>query len=537
MERRRHSALIATLVLGLSLASGAPVFAAADNAAAVSRALALVERFPALTLHGPEHTYTARDVIVDVDGTEHVRLDRRYRGLRVIGGDMVVHTSANGVLRSVSKTLERPINVPAKPQVDAASATGAALAGRAGYVSAGQPEQVVYARGALPELAYDVRVNGTQKDGTPSELHVIVSATNGRVMDSWDDVHTLPTVGTNNGKGYFNGIVSLTTDSVSIKTTSRGKTTTQNGWYLRDPSRGGQYTINMANATSGGSTFFSTTNLWGNGLLSNVETVGVDAQYGTAMTWDYYLTTHGRNGIRNDGFGAYNRVHYSRSYNNAFWSDSCFCMTYGDGDGVTFNPFDSLDVAGHEMSHGVTSRTANLTYSGESGGLNEATSDIFGTAVEFFAANPNDPGDYYIGEELYKSGNSALRSMIQPSVDTRSADCWYPALGSLDVHYSSGVANHFFYLLAEGTPAKDTKVSKTCVSTDTRVASGSATLTGIGRDKAEKIWYRALTVEMTSSTNYAGARAATLKAAEYLYGLNTPEYNAVAAAWSAVNVN
>uniref|UniRef100_UPI0013D3529C M4 family metallopeptidase n=3 Tax=Pseudomonadota TaxID=1224 RepID=UPI0013D3529C len=79
---------------------------------------------------------------------------------------------------------------------------------------------------------------------------------------------------------------------------------------------------------------------------------------------------------------AYNRVHYSRNYNNAYWSDACFCMTYGDGDGTTLRPLVALDVAGHEMTHGVTSRTANLTYSGESGGLNEATSDIFGTMVE-----------------------------------------------------------------------------------------------------------------------------------------------------------
>ena len=119
-------------------------------------------------------------------------------------------------------------------------------------------------------------------------------------------------------------------------------------------------------------------------------------------------------------------------------------MTYGDGDGVTFNPFDSLDVAGHEMTHGVTSRTANLTYSGESGGLNEATSDIFGTMVEFYANNQNDTPDYLIGEELYKNGTSWLRSMIKPSADGRSADCWYSGMGSLDVHYSSGVANHFF---------------------------------------------------------------------------------------------
>ena len=96
--------------------------------------------------------------------------------------------------------------------------------------------------------------------------------------------------------------------------------------------------------------------------------------------------------------GSYNRVHYGKNYVNAFWDGTK--MTYGDGDGTSYGPLVSLDVAGHEMSHGVTEHSANLTYEGESGGLNEATSDIFGTMVEFYAANPNDPGDYLIGEEF-----------------------------------------------------------------------------------------------------------------------------------------
>jgi zinc metalloprotease ZmpA len=185
------------------------------------------------------------------------------------------------------------------------------------------------------------------------------------------------------------------------------------------------------------------------------------------------------------------------------------------------------------MSHGVTSRTANLTYSGESGGLNEGTSDIFGTMVEFYAARASDPGDYLIGEKIYRGGVNGLRSMVNPSTDGASADCWYSSVGSLNVHYSSGVANHFYFLLAEGTT--NGSPSKTCVSGNTRVATGSGTLAGIGRAKAEKIWYRALTVYMTSSTNYSGARTATLKAAGDLYGVGGAEYNAVAAAWTAVN--
>ena len=130
-------------------------------------------------------------------------------------------------------------------------------------------------------------------------------------------------------------------------------------------------------------------------------------------------------------------------------------MTYGDGDGVDFGPLVSLDVAGHEMTHGVTENSANLTYSGESGGLNEATSDIFGTLVEFHAANANDPADYLIGEEFDLKEHAGFRRMDRPSSDGSSLDCWSSTAKDVDVHYSSGIGNHFFYLLAEGIGHED----------------------------------------------------------------------------------
>jgi Zn-dependent metalloprotease len=190
------------------------------------------------------------------------------------------------------------------------------------------------------------------------------------------------------------------------------------------------------------------------------------------------------------------------------------------------------------MSHGVTARTANLIYSGESGGLNEANSDILGTMVEFYANNAQDTPDYMIGEEIFAAnvpGNPdqhALRRMYNPIADGRSPNCYVNTIGNLDVHYSSGVANHFYYLLAEGSSHKTFSgvdhASPTC---------NGASLAGIGRAKAQKIWYRALTVYFTSSTNYAGARVATIAAAKDLYGTTSAEANAVAASWSAVGVN
>ena len=239
--------------------------------------------------------------------------------------------------------------------------------------------------------------------------------------------------------------------------------------------------------------------MWGNGTVSDRASAAVDAQYGAEKTFDYYKNVQGRNGIRNDGVGARSRVHYGSNYQNAFWDGTQ--MTYGDGAGNT-HPLVELDVAAHEMSHGVTENTAGLNYSGDAGGLNEATSDIFGTAVEFYAANASDPGDYLIGEEIDLNGNGTpLRYMDKPSKDGASKDCWSSSLGGLDPHYSSGPLNHWFYLASEGSGAKT--VNGTSYNSPT--CDGS-TVTGIGRDKAAKVWYRTLSTYLTSSSNYAAAR-------------------------------
>jgi Zn-dependent metalloprotease len=187
------------------------------------------------------------------------------------------------------------------------------------------------------------------------------------------------------------------------------------------------------------------------------------------------------------------------------------------------------------MTHGVTSRTAGLIYSGESGGLNEATSDIFGSMTEYYANNASDVGDYLIGEEISKTPGKALRYMYSPNIDGASADCYYTGVGNIDVHWSSGVANHFYYILAEGTAPAAGPASPTCKGSDTKKASGSKILAGIGRQKAEKIWYRALTVYMTSSETFAKARLDTVQAAADLFGTASPETVAVGEAWDAVN--
>ncbi|MGW1104361.1 M4 family metallopeptidase [Streptomyces sp. NPDC002540] len=469
---------------------------------------------------GSQEKLVVRDVVQDNDGTTHTRYERTLAGLPVLGGDLVVEASKAGTTESVTKASSVSSNtlkaVDTKADVAPAAAEKQALGlaradGSKKTEADRAPRKVVWMAQGKPQLAYETVVGGLQKDGTPNELHVITDATSGAKLYEWQAVE--------NGVGNteYSGQVTLGTAP---------------SYTLTDTGRGNHKTYNLNHGSSGtGTLFTNSTDVWGNGSPSNAETAAADAHYGAAETWDYYKNVHGRTGIRGDGVGAYSRVHYGNNYVNAFWQDSCFCMTYGDGSGNA-NPLTALDVAAHEMTHGVTAATAALVYSGESGGLNEATSDIMATAVEFYANNASDKGDYLIGEKIDINGDGTpLRYMDKPSKDGASKDAWYSGIGNVDVHYSSGPANHFFYLLSEGSGAKTING----VNYDSPTSDGLP-VTGIGRDKAAQIWFKALTTKFTSTTNYAAARTGTLAAAGELYGTTSAEYKAVGDAWAGINV-
>ncbi|MFE2090984.1 M4 family metallopeptidase [Streptomyces sp. NPDC059460] len=468
---------------------------------------------------GGQEQLLAKSVLKDADGTVHTRYERTFAGLPVLGGDLVVHAAANGAVKGVSKATKATVKVASTTAVKSADSVKTFALGRAKAKGTTAPKadtvrKVVWAASGKPVLAWESVIGGVQHDGTPSELHVITDATTGAKLFEYQGIET----GT--GTGQYNG-------QVTLGTTLSGST-----YEMTDGTRGGHKTYDLNGGTSGTGTLFTDADdVWGNGLPSDRQTAGVDAAFGAQATWDYYKDVHARNGIKNDGVGAYSRVHYGNAYVNAFWSDSCFCMTYGDGS-ANAKPLTSVDVAAHEMTHGVTSNTAGLIYSGESGGLNEATSDIMAAAVEFYVSSGTDPGDYLVGEKIDINGDGTpLRYMDQPSKDGTSKDAWYSGIGSIDVHYSSGPANHWFYLASEGSGAK--VVNGVSYNSPT---SDGLPVTGIGRDAAAKIWYRALSTYMTSSTNYAAARTATLQAAADLYGLGSDTYNNTANAWAAINV-
>jgi Zn-dependent metalloprotease/subtilisin-like proprotein convertase family protein len=525
VRRSIAAASIAVLAGGLLVATAAS--AAAARAGSDPSIVGVAAAADALRTHASAvrasdaDAYSVYRTKVDPSGATHVRYTRTYRGLRVYGGDFVVHTKADGSYAGTSVGLHSPLTLGTTAKVSAASARSAARAQFSGTVtSLGGAELFVDASSGLGRLAWETTVRGWRPDGvTPSVLHVISDAVTGKYIGAFDEIETV------NGTGN-----SIYAGTVTVDTTPPGT-----AYQMIDPSHGSNRTCDMNNGTTTCTTFTDADNVWGNGTNSNRQSAGVDAHYGAALTFDYYSTVHGRAGIFGNGTGVPSRVHYSSGYVNAFWDGAQ--MTYGDGSGNA-KPLVSIDVAGHEMSHGVTENTVpgGLTYSGESGGLNEATSDIFGNMVEFFANNTNDPGDYLVGEKIDINGNGTpLRWMYNPSLDGASHSCWSTTTKNVDVHFSSGVANHFFFDLAEGTGTTPFGTSPIC---------GSApSVVGIGRAKAEKIWFRALDIYFTSNTSYVNtanpgntSRAYTLTAATDLYGLCSTEYKTVQAAWTAVNV-
>jgi hypothetical protein len=325
---------------------------------------------------------------------------------------------------------------------------------------------------------------------------------------------------------------SLYSGDVAFSSLLRGTT-----FYMEDVGRK-IGTFDMRNTTTSAYRLTDTDDVWN----SAIQRAAVDAHYAATKVYDYFFITHGRRGIDGVGGPAFytsadgvtglisSRVHYSSNYNNAFWNGQS--MTYGDGDGTTFSPLVTLDIAGHEMTHGITERTAGLVYSGESGALNESMSDVFGSMVERYVRGES-ANTWKIGEEAFTPANGtgdALRYMDNPHAAGNSGftsdddpDHYSERyLGSSDnggVHINSGIANKAFYLLAKG---------------GSHHRGGS--MTGIGADQAATIWYRALTSYMTSSTNFAGARTATINAASVLYGATSTQVTAVGNAWCLVGV-
>ena len=470
-----------------------------------------------------------RGLYLDELRQAHVRYIQMHQGVPVFAGQTIVHVGLdNEKVIGVTDARRRVSSVDMEPSVSARTAKR--LVRRAetirGRVEA-ETKLVVYVAEDKTSLAWHVSLVGLDRERLPIDWIALVDAHDGEVLLSYNNLHTKrdDAPGQGDGDDGDDGVAVIgTADTLYLGTVELATEVYEDGRFgMRDPSRGGNYTTDMMDKRIGdGDLFIDFDNLWGDFTNLDRATVGADAHFNASVTWDYFLTTFDREGIYDDGEGVLSRVHFGRDYVNAFWSAACQCVTYGDGDGVTAAPLVSIDIVAHELTHGVTAATANLIYTGESGGLNESISDIFATAAEFYAASISDKvPDYWLGEDVWTPAipDDALRYMDDPTRDGRSIDHYDDYTANMDVHYSSGLANHVFYLMSEGGPH----------------ASTGEPVTAIGRDRAERVFYHALNAYMTPDTDFAGAKAATMQAALDLYGSVTAQL--VDDIWSACGVD
>lgn len=309
------------------------------------------------------------------------------------------------------------------------------------------------------------------------------------------------------GNTRYAGLQSFITDSVS-----------EGLYVLKDDTRGGGiHTWNLETSTNYGDRvdFTDDDNFWDN--TENADDAALDVHWGMQETYDYFLNEHGRDSYNDNGGALTVYVHYDNNWFNAQWTGNGV-MRFGDGGN---DPLTAIDVASHELTHGVTEYTAGLIYQNESGALNESYSDVFGTAVEFYALG--EEGDWIIG-----TGSFALRSMSNPKSfgdpDTYQGDNWN--FGSSDnggVHTNSGVQNHWYYLLSVGGSGVND--------------NGDAyNVEGIGMEAASAIAYRNLAVYLNQSSNYNAARMGALNSAEDIYGECSIEALQTLNAWYAVGL-
>ncbi|MEU1389274.1 M4 family metallopeptidase [Nonomuraea sp. NPDC005730] len=482
-----------------------PAFAPADPK---SRDRAKVNADAALAagaerLHkGSGDAFTLSSNVAGTYGLQYLTYERTYKGLPVYGGEVVVGTDRAGqVIQQVVTGQTAKIKVGTEPSVTGrqAAATARALLPQVDEVTTAK--LVVHATSATPKLAWRVQVAGRTATGRPSVLDVFVDARSGSLIDKFDKVHE----GT--GRGFYNGTVTI--DTSGSAGSYRMVDTTRPGLQC-----GGQ----------NGSAYTKSSDSWGNGSGTDLETACVDALYAAQMEWNMLRDWLGRNG--HSGTGRSFPIRVGLNDVNAFWNGSYTTFGHNQAGNQQATP---MDVVGHEFGHSVFTNTpGGDNGNNEVGGLNESTGDIFGALTEAYANNPNDPPDYQVGEEVNLVGNGPIRYMYNPS-QVGDPNCYSTAIPTTEVHAAAGPQNHWFYLLAEGNnPGGGKPSSPIC-------QGGPSSVTGVGIQKAGKIFMGTLQAK-TQPWTHAKARVASLNAAKALFPNSCVEFNTVKSAWDAVSV-
>lgn len=503
--------------------SGAPVFRDGSTAELeLARTLASRHLAPLVEARGLAglHELVPTRLEIDELGMADLKVQQHHQGVPVFGAEALVHLDETGALHSLTDHLLADLDVDTTPAVDEADAVERAVGDAGGWgvltddVSA---DLWVVRHEGQDRLAW--RVSMRRMDGTAdTDLPVIfVDAHTGERFWRLTNMKTADGTGTSNYSG-----------TVALKIYKPAGDTS---YYLEHP--GQSYsTFSFAGGESS-AYYVSDTDT---AFTSSAQREAVDAHYYAGVVKDYYDDIHSWNAVDgSDGPGTvpslkgdYDTlalyVNYGTDYANAFWTGAE--MVFGDGDGYYFGPLTTLDITGHEMTHGVTASLANFTYYGEPGAIDEGYADIFGAMTERHL-DGDVSAVWKIGEDAYTPGTSgdALRYMNDPNKDGYTTshydDLYCDPADYCGVHANAGIIMLAYYLLSEGGKHPD---------------YGGTTMTGVGEDTAELIAFRALKKYSGASTDFEDARNGWLDAATDLYTAGSSEYKAVMNAWAHVGV-
>ena len=481
-----------------------------------------------------------RTADTDQLGFVHQRFAQYYQGIRVEHADYLVH-SKGGTVESINGDFEKISGLSTTPSVSEKVALSQALnkVGAKKYMwQTGEANAEAYQPTGELVIVRDARVeNGPQVLAWKFNVYAAAPISRAYV---YVNAHSGDVVLTDNIIKHAAATGTFATAYSGTRSFADGTTT--GGYFLREGTTRGlgieTYNCKKGSSYTAATDFVDADNSWTEYNNANFDNVAGDAHVGAQATYDYWKNIHGRNSYDNAGAKIKSYIHFDDTpgdgvgYENAYWNGSV--MTYGDG-ASRFRPLTALDVCGHEIGHAVCEKTANLTYSNESGAMNEGLSDIWGASIEAYAvaslgftsSGVKPKSTWLIGEEIDKA-QAALRSMSDPKSLGQPAYYkgvnWYA--GTADnggVHTNSGVLNHWYYILTVG-------------KSGTNEGGGVYSVTGVGIDAAAKITYRMESVYMTASSTYAQARTYAIQAATDLYGAGSAQVTAVTNAWFAVGV-
>ncbi|MBX3211004.1 MAG: peptidase M4 family protein [Labilithrix sp.] len=494
--------------------TGRPVLAKGADAAKVTLSV-LAENKALFRMRDPALELGLPRTETDELGMTHARFQQMVRGVPVAGAELMAHYDAAGRLTSIDANYVAELDAvdvnPAFSASDALSMVKADILARSVVAEASletvEEKLVVYASNenlTRPTLAYQYKVRAMAA-AEPAIWVVTVDAKTGDILHRYNNLQTV--------EGQGNGV---------LGDTKQFQVSTGNGAFvMTDASSGAQIrTLTAAQQQVRGTAVTSQSqNSWDTGVPG--AGAAVDAHFNAAAVYKYYKDKHGRNAIDGAGGPLISTVHFGQAYDNAAWDSTG--MLYGDG-GQMFRPLSvSIDVVGHEFTHGVIEKTSNLVYENQPGALNEAVADIFGAFIEH-ELKPDPVNNWKLGETVVKSGgplrdmkNPGAVSQAQPSHMSRFVNTQQDNGG---VHINSGIINNAAFLMTVGGVNPVSKVE---------VAFG------IGWEKSEKLWYRANARYFMETTNFGQAAQGVLQAAKDI-GLTENETNIVECAFKATGI-